>query len=244
MKIPRVIRHFFKGKFLLPDLHRDTPRTFAAKKGRAVAKVTPLSVVHPATANILLRMGTRSNFKCFLDQWLIWSAVSALSLYVLSVLANYILWFIINSDPNKIDRIVLLIQEALSLLLAGIEVVALFACSFILYPKLVARNYEDCDPSTVHFCAFFFSMMWLLILLACISLTSLSAARCLGIGVPDKPKDLEKGLEGKPKLTWGQIEEKFYSSKSSQNRKPDGQSFNLSKYYQRASGLDSSEESN
>ncbi len=218
MKIPRVIRHFFKGKFLLPDIHRDTPRTFAAKKMRAVAKVTPLSVIHPATANILLILGTTErgqNEECFLDQWLIWSGVSALSLYVLSVMANYILWWIINSDPNKIDRIILLLQEALSLLCAAIEVVALFSCSCILYPKLITKDYKHCPLSTVHFCAVFFTMMWILILLFCLSLTSISTVRCLRIAVPDRIKDLQQADVEKQKLTWGQIEEQFYSSKSS-----------------------------
>ncbi len=240
MKLPRVVRHFFKGKFLLPDLHRDTPRTFAAKKVRAVAKVTPLSLVHPATANVLLVLGTQNEFKCFLDNWLIWSGVSALTLYVLSVLANYILWWIINSDPNQVDRIVLVVQEAISLLCAAIEVIALSACSLILYPVLVKgkTHFENCKHSTVYFCAIFFTMMWILILLSCVSLTAITSARCLGIGhkLKNEKQDVERGKhDNKSKqrpLTWGEIEERFYSGVASNEGLPtEYDPIRLSKYH-------------
>ncbi len=192
MSLQQMFKNLLKANFKLPS-QRDTPRTFVAKRKRAEAKITPLSLIHPATANSLLIMGAKrgSGKKdgCFfgLHHFLIWSGASALSLYVLSVIAKYILWWILNSVPSKADRILLTIVEVISLILAVIEVVALSICSVFVYPEVVRGiNFDDpdhpryCEYGMVMFSLFFFSLMWVLILLAFIAFLFINVVRCLG----------------------------------------------------------------
>ncbi len=204
-----LLRNLLKAKFKLPS-QRDTPRTFVAKRARAEAKITPLSLIHPATANALLIMGAKRGTgnvsDCFfgLHQFLIWSGASALSLYVLSVISKYILWWILNSVPSRADRVLLLIIEIISLLLALVEVVALSICSAFLYPEISRGiNFEDpsdpryCEYGMVMFSVIFFTMMWVLILLALVAFVFIACVRALGYTRVEEDegttKDVEKG---------------------------------------------------
>ncbi len=209
-----------KGRFRLPN-SRETPRTFVAKRQRAEAKITPLSLIHPATANALLIMGTREQ-KCFfnLKHFLIWSGTSALCIYVLSVVSKYVLWWILNLGATTTDRIVLLIIEFLSLILAAIEVLALSICSFFLYPELVKgidTNDEShpryCDYGTVWFSTIFFTMMWVIIFLGTVAFLFTSGLRWFGFVKKTAPKKLP-GYASAPSSESEDVEQGYKASES------------------------------
>ena len=210
-------------EFDLPNAKRDTPRTFVAKKQRVLGRLTPLSLVHPATANTLIIMGAKAKFMsrksdapdhhenhahddgshqaanqgrdghehhsppmtCSfpLNYYLMFAGTAALSLYVLGVISQHLVRWIISTGLRKGDSYLLKALEVFAKVIALLEIFCIFVMTFVLFPKLFDIQWDDpskenyCDYELIMFSAIFFTTMWFVVVFGAMGFVYLQCVR-------------------------------------------------------------------